>query len=406
MGVLRRNLRIWWQPPRRLADREGERTVTFLELFYDLVYVVIVAELAHALAEDVSWAGIGRFAFLFIMVWWAWLNGSIYHDLHGNDDIRTRVFTFLQMGTVAAMAVFAHNAMGAGSVGFALSYAAFQFILTLLWWRTGVHDPAHRPLSMPYVAGFLLTTLLFVVSIFWAEPVRYYLWGTAVLISLMLPFIRPPQVRTNPEVQAQAELALAISPSLVERFGLLTIIVLGEVIVGTVQGVAGHPQLTWSIGGTAVLGMLVAIGIWWFYFDAVSHHLPKPGRVMVLRWAFLHLPLTIGIVSVGAAVLNVVENAGVALPLGVRWLLVGGCALVLVIIVLLMRSIRTPEELAAIYRRGQRAGVAAAVFIALLGFTTLETIPLLLGVIALLLAPVFYSLLALIEMLGETARVG
>ncbi|MGB4871469.1 MAG: low temperature requirement protein A, partial [Candidatus Promineifilaceae bacterium] len=150
MSALRQNFRSWWQPPKRIADREAERSVTFLELFYDLVYVVIVAELAHTLAGDVSWAGIGRFAFLFIIVWWAWLNGSLYHDLHGNNDIRTRVFTFLQMGSVAAMAVFAHGAMGESSTGFALAYAAFQLILLVLWWRTGVHDPAHRPLSQPY----------------------------------------------------------------------------------------------------------------------------------------------------------------------------------------------------------------------------------------------------------------
>ena len=106
MSALRQNFRHWWQPPKRLADREAERSVTFLELFYDLVYVVIIAELAHALAGNVSWTSVGQFAFLFAIVWWAWLNGSLYHDLHGNNDIRTRVFTFLQMGSVAAMAAF------------------------------------------------------------------------------------------------------------------------------------------------------------------------------------------------------------------------------------------------------------------------------------------------------------
>jgi len=62
---------------------------------------------------------------LFLLVWLAWINGSLYHDLHGNNDIRNRVFTFLQMFTVAAMAVFAHNAPGEGSAGFALSFAAY-----------------------------------------------------------------------------------------------------------------------------------------------------------------------------------------------------------------------------------------------------------------------------------------
>jgi low temperature requirement protein LtrA len=403
MSALRRNFRSWWQPPKRIADREAERSVTFLELFYDLVYVVIVAELAHALAGDVSWAGIGRFAFLFIIVWWAWLNGSIYHDLHGNNDIRTRVFTFLQMGSVAAMAVFAHDAMGESSAGFALSYAAFQLILLVLWWRTGVHDPDHRPLSQPYAVVFTLTTLLFVGSVFVMAPLRFYLWGIAVFASLQMPLYMSRLGRNNPAIQAQIDLSMVVSPSLVERFGLLTIIMLGEVLAGTIRGLAEHPHLSWAAGITAVLGMGIAIGIWWFYFDAISHHAPRPGQNMTLTWMFLHLPLTIGIVAVGAAVLNVVENAGEMLPMAVRWLLVGACALVLVIIPLLMQTIRIPDEHQPLYRRGRRAGLAAAVFIALLGLTNLGTIPLLIGVCLLLLAPVFYSLLAWIELVGEAA---
>jgi low temperature requirement protein LtrA len=150
MRIIIRRFRDWWQPPRKAGERLERRQVTFLELFYDLVYVVLIAQLSHALAGHISLAGLVSFAFLFIIVWWAWLNGTTYHDLHGNNDIRTRVFTFAQMLSVVAMAIFAHDALGETSVGFALSYAAFQLILTYLWWRTGVHDPDHRPLSRPY----------------------------------------------------------------------------------------------------------------------------------------------------------------------------------------------------------------------------------------------------------------
>jgi low temperature requirement protein LtrA len=115
------------------VDRPPERHVTFLELFYDLVYVVLIVQLAHSLSQHIDPSSIGRYLALFFVVWWAWLNGTLYHDIHGNNDIRTRVFTFMQMFTVAAMAVFAHNAIGEGSKGFALSYAAFQLILTFLW---------------------------------------------------------------------------------------------------------------------------------------------------------------------------------------------------------------------------------------------------------------------------------
>jgi low temperature requirement protein LtrA len=128
MSLLQRTFRMWWQAPHLTSERIEHRTVSFLELFYDLVYVVLIAEVAHGLAGHVDAAGLGRFVFLFLIVWWAWLNGTIYHDLHGNDDLRTRVFTFQQMICVAAMAVFAHDALGATSVGFALAYAGFYLI--------------------------------------------------------------------------------------------------------------------------------------------------------------------------------------------------------------------------------------------------------------------------------------
>ena len=86
MSGLKSSFRVWWQVPRKASDRQDERAVTFLELFYDLVYVVIIAELAHALAAHPDPKGIAAFGFLFVIVWWAWINGAIYHDLHGNND--------------------------------------------------------------------------------------------------------------------------------------------------------------------------------------------------------------------------------------------------------------------------------------------------------------------------------
>ena len=401
MNSLRQNFRLWWQPPKNIRDREEERTVTFLELFYDLVYVVVIAELAHALAEHADLIGVGTFIFLFVIVWLAWFNGTLYHDLHGNNDIRTRIFTFLQMFTVAAMAVFAHNAFGEGSTGFALSFAAYQLVLTYLWWRTGVHDFNHRPLSQPYSANMFISMLLFVASVFVPLPWRFYLWGLALLLSLVIPMvIFLVQGRNNPDVQEQIEISSAMSPSAVERFGLFTIIVLGEVIVGVVQGVAGHHHLTWLVGGTAALGMLIAIGLWWVYFDFISHHLPLLGQSKTLGWIYLHLPVTIGIAMTGAAVLNVVEHAGEPLPSEVRWLLVGAITVTLVSIALLMRTIQIPQEHHQIYRRGGIVTLVSGFIILLVGFSNLSTIPLLAVLILLLLTPVLYGIVVWIKLLG------
>jgi low temperature requirement protein LtrA len=197
--------------------------------------------------------------------------------------------------------------------------------------------------------------------------------------------------RRDPRIQEQIDRTTDVSPSAVERFGLFTIIVLGEVIVAVVRGVAGHHHLTWLVGVTGALGMLVAIGIWWVYFDLISHHLPRHGRVTVSGWMYLHLPMTMGIAAVGAAILNVVEGAGETLPPEVRWLLVGALAVVLVSIALLVRTIQVTEEARPVHRVADRAIFLSSFFALLLGFTNLGTIPLLLVLNLLLLAPVFYG---------------
>lgn len=397
MRLLSQSVRRWWQPPRKAGDRLDHRQVTFLELFYDLVYVVLIAELAHALSSHISWVGLSSFAFVFVIVWWAWLNGTTYHDIHGNNDIRTRVFTFLQMLSVVAMAVFAHDALGESSVGFALSYAAFQVILTYLWWRTGVYDPDHRPLSRPYSATFLINTVLFVVSAFVPTPWRFSLWGVALLLSLLLPVFIFNLGKKHPEAQAQIDIVSRVSPSLVERFGLFTIIVLGEVIVGLVRGVSEHHHLSWHVGGTAVLGTLIAIAIWWLYFDFVSHRLPRSGTTMVSMWFYLHLPTTIGITAVGAAVLNVVEHGGKHLPAEVRWLLVASLAVILISIALLVQTIQQTQEHQRAYRIGSGVMLLSAILIGGLGFSELRTFLFLAALILLLLAPIFFGFLSWLE---------
>jgi low temperature requirement protein LtrA len=399
MSIFIRRFRSWWQPPRRAGDRIEHRQVSFLELFYDLVYVALIAQLSHALSSNIGWGALGGFTFLFVIVWWAWLNGSLYHDIHGNNDIRSRVFTFLQMFTVVAMAVFAYDALGESSVGFALSCAVFQLILSWLWWRTGVYDAAHRPLARPYVVAYLLSMLLFVCSIFVTAPARFYVWGAGLLLSLMAPLYM--RLRNNsPEVQAQLDLSMNISDSLVERFGLFTIIVLGEVIIGIVSGVNEHQDLNWQVGITAALSMLIAIGLWWVYFDLISHHRPLRSMGIVFTWLYLHLFLTIGITTVGASMLNVVEHAGEPLPTEVRWLLLTATALVLATTAFLTRTTQIIPGHQRVHDIGRRGLFISAILIMMLGFISLDTIPLLGAMALLLLLPIFFGVRVWVEAVG------
>lgn len=402
MTIFIRRFRDWWQPPRKAGDRLAHRQVTFLELFYDLVYVVIIAELSHALAGHLSWRGVGEFVFLFLIVWWAWFNGTTYHDLHGNNDVRTRVFTFLQMLSVVAMAIFAHDALGETSVGFALSYAAFQLILTYMWWRTGVYDENHRPLSQPYSIAFLVNTLLFAASAFVPVPLRFYLWGAATLVSLLLPLNTFLTARGNPAAQAEIDSVLDVTPSLVERFGLFNIIVLGEIIVGVVAGVSEHEHLTWTLGITAGLGTLVAISVWWQYFDAISHRIPRPSLMLVSLWFYLHLPLTMGITATGAAVLNIVEHSGEHVPIAVVRLLTFSLAVFLLSVAGLIPTIQTTDEHQHMHRLGGWAMVLAAVLVVVVGFLPLPITWLLAVEVILLFGPVlvaFYAWLTTLDKL-------
>jgi hypothetical protein len=118
---------------------------------------------------------------------------------------------------------------------------------------------------------------------------------------------------------------------------------------------------------------------------------------------YLHLPMTMGIAAVGAAILNVVEQAGEPLPAEVRWLLVGATAVVLVSIALLVRTIQVAPELGLMYRQAGRVLFLSSLIALLLGFTNLGTIPLLVLLVLLMLAPVFYGVKTWLRLLGAEA---
>src|SRR5256886_4935677 len=98
---------VWrrlWQPPRAHGEQPRERVVGPLELFYDLAVVVLVAQAAHHLADHLTWPGLVQYAVVFTLVWIAWINGSLHHELHGNEDARARSTFLLQTLILVPMA--------------------------------------------------------------------------------------------------------------------------------------------------------------------------------------------------------------------------------------------------------------------------------------------------------------
>lgn len=387
--------RTWWRPARRADEPHDDRTVTFLELFYDLVYVVLVAELAHALAAHLDLKHILQFAFLFSIVWWSWLNGTTYHEYHGNNDIRTRILTFLQMFAVAGMAVFAHNAMGSGSFGFGLFYGIFQLILCYMWWRLAAHDPEHHIENRGFVIFWSISTALFFISLLFPAPIRFYIWGVAVTMSLLQPLI---QFMIRPSMDSQRDRGpLNISHALIERFGLFNILVLAEIIVGVVSGLTYHDELTLTAFVTGGLGLCIAFCMWWLYFDFVSHRVPIENRNAQGIWMYMHLFASMSIVAAGAVVLSIVKHAGKPLLDIEQWALVGSVVIFLLSLVPMMRTVQVADNLKVIFGRGAITVAIAAIAVFLLGFTNLPTIPFLAILVAIMFANILYALVVWIS---------
>jgi low temperature requirement protein LtrA len=385
-----------WQPPGRFEDRPTERRISFLELFFDLVFVVVVAQLSHRLAEHPTWEGVGWFVFLFFAVWSSWTNGTPYYDLHGTNDVSVRVFTFAQMLAVAMMGVFVGSVPGDGEAGFALAYALNVLVLVLIWFRTGIHDPAHRAASIPYSGFYLLSALAFTGSIWVWPPGRYWLWvlGLALqVIGQIVAFRR----WTPPESQG-GDAVIAVTGSLVERLDLFVIIVLGEVIVGSVTGMADVEVLDLDAAAAGMLGVLVAIGLWWIYFDLVS--LREPISRYSQLWLNLHFPLVVAITAGGAGVLNTVERPSGDLPDEVRWLLVGAMSVAIVTVALLTRTLEARARAPEIYLRAELTMYGSALLALAVGFTGWDANPTLTTMVILLLAPVVVALLVLKQRLA------
>jgi low temperature requirement protein LtrA len=363
--------------------------VTFLELFFDLVFVVVISQLGHRLATHPSWAGVGWFVFLFYAVWSSWLNGTLYHDLHTTNDVGVRAFTFAQMLSVAVMAAFIGDVPGDGADGFALAYAANTSLLVILWFRTGLHDPSHRAGSNPYSAGYLVAAVLFAASVAFDGTAKYWLWAIA-LASEVIGWVIGMHRWTPPETQ-EGEAIITTTPSLIERMGLFVIIVLGEVIVGAVAGMADLDPLDATGIVIGLLGVIVAIGLWWIYFDLVSHRLPQPRRTQL--WLNLHFPLVVAIAAGGAGVLNTIGHEANALPDEVRWLLAGALAAALLSIALLTATLQVRVEMPELYQTVDVVLIVCAILCLGVGLTEWGAKGSLTAMALLLLAPVAVGIL-------------
>ena len=141
-----------WQAPRPHGAQPEERVVGPLELFYDLAVVAGVSQAARHLSGHLAWRGLGEFAAVFTLVWIAWTNASLHHELHGRDDARGRSTFLLQILVLVAMGAFIPQADGARGAAFAIAAAVLFAILAVLWLLAARGDSAeYRRSSRLYV---------------------------------------------------------------------------------------------------------------------------------------------------------------------------------------------------------------------------------------------------------------
>jgi low temperature requirement protein LtrA len=378
--------RALWQPPRPHGEQPRERTVGPLDLFYDLAVVVLVAQAARHLAGHLTWRGLGEFAAVFTLVWIAWANGSLHHELHGREDARARSTFLLQILVLVAMAAFIPEAGGARGAAFAVAAAVLFAVLTVLWLLAARGDrPEYRRPSRLYVTGTAACAVLLAGTALLPAGARVLAWGlldAAYLAGFTAVMFVASAARVAP---------LTITGALIDRFGTLTIIVLGETVTGVVTGLARAPvsALTLGVGLAAVV---VGFGAWWTYFDFAGHRHTRPEPAASLRWMLGHLPLTAAIAAMGAAMVSLVGHAHDGrTPVATAWLLCAGAAAVLGATMMIAATLQAWHRDRRLYR--PLARICAAVAVACLGAAAARPGPLYLGLalVALLSIPWVYA---------------
>ena len=378
---------LWWGPPRNFDDRVNERKIGWLELFYDLSFVAAISQLTHQLSTHPAWPVAGFCFLLFSLIFWAWTNGSQYYDLHGSEGIRTRLLTFLQMLAIAAVAIAIPAAFAGRMRGLALAFAFSQAIVTYLWWSVGFFDPSHRVFSKFFTIGYLIGLGLLIASAFCPARAATGLWIAAVLVDISPPFVGWPTIVGVLRERGQV---FSASAAIVERFGLFTIIVLAESIVGTVAGVTEAKHRSPAAWAAAALALFLSFLLWSLYFDMTSEQETKPGYHNMQALIFLHFPLLAALSFVGACVKALIGHMGGRLPGDVPWLFCLSLAVIPTAIYGLTRIMKEDEEDRSYIRPTSRVlGICALALIGTAPFgRALGPLPLLAVASAILLVPV------------------
>ncbi|RSN52668.1 low temperature requirement protein A [Amycolatopsis sp. WAC 04182] len=343
---------------------EPHRAASQLELLFDLVFVVAVAaataQLAHHIADGHALAGLAGFLQVFFAIWWAWMNFTWFASSYDTDDVAYRLLTMVQMagvlvlaGGVPATAAGDYRAVAAG-------YLVMRIGLVAHWVRAGVEDPAHRRTAFRYATGITVLQAGWVGWLVLAE--------TGALTPLTRPVCFLALVAAELAVPRWAERSGATTwhpHHIAERYGLFTIILLGESVLAAITGVRAAlaaDAISASFLTIAISGLVLLFAVWWLYFLEPAGDGLRDHRERSYRWGYGHYGIFAALAALGASLEVAVENTGhhlTASPLVISYAVAASVGVFLVLLWL----VHVPIVAAAALRPGAVLGCAAVVFL-------------------------------------------
>lgn len=292
---------------------QAHRAATPLELLFDLTFVVAFSQagsqMAHLLAEGCVAAGVAGFGFAVFAICWAWINYSWFASAYDNDDVFFRVATMVVMLGVLLLALGIPVAFHSIAEGHHLDirivvagYVVMRVANLTLWLRAAGHDAQRRRACLTYAAATSVAQLGW-VAVLLVDPPLSTVWIVyPVLVAIEL---------AGPVLAERRDGGTPWHPHhIAERYGLLVIITLGEVVLGTITAISAVVEVQgWTVEAVlvAVSGTALVFGLWWVYFTVPSAEVLARHRGRAFPWGYLHI-LIFGALAATGAGLHVAAN--------------------------------------------------------------------------------------------------
>jgi low temperature requirement protein LtrA len=278
--------------------------VTFVELFFDLVFVFAITQLSHLLLDHLSVRGALQTLLLLIAIWWAWIYTAWITNWFNPNHAAVRLMLIGIMLASLIMSAALPEAFAGRGLLFAVAYTAIQVGRTSFAVFTLGAEPALRLTFIRILAWFLFSGVLWIAGGIADGGMRETLWIAAVLVDVVAPvagFVTPGLGRSGVSDWTIAGGHLA------ERCGLFMIVALGESILVTGATFAAG-EITLGTVTALLLAFACSVSLWWIYFDrsagwadAIIAAAPDPGRLGRSAYTYFHLPMVAGIIVTAVA---------------------------------------------------------------------------------------------------------